>query len=123
VRIADPGGRRSGVVLLEVLVALAIVAVSATAMVALASESLRAAGRAQAADDATAQADDFLQIVALWPRADLDRHLGDRRQGPWNMRVDRPTPTLYTVTLHDSTGRAVLHTSLFRAEDADHDAR
>ena len=120
-RSPDRGRQRAGVVLLEVIVALTILAISATTMIALASASIRAVGRAQAADDATAQADDFLQIVALWPRADLDRHLGDREEGRWHMRIDRPKATLYTVTLYDSAGRAVLHTSLYRAEDAGHD--
>ncbi|MGH7648291.1 MAG: hypothetical protein ACREND_09250 [Gemmatimonadaceae bacterium] len=112
--------RRTGMVLLEVIVGLTILAVSATTMVALADASLRAVARAQAADDAVARADDFFQAVALWPRADLDRHLGDRAEGAWQMRVDRPSRTLYTVTLYDSAGRALLHTSLFRAEEAGH---
>lgn len=112
--------RRGGMVLLEVIVGLTILAVSATTMVALADASLRAVAHAQAADDAVVRADDFFEAVALWPRADLDRHLGNRVEGAWQMRVDRPKRTLYIVTLYDSAGRALLHTSLFRAEDAGH---
>ena len=109
--------RRRGMVLLEVIVGLTILAVSATTMVELAGESLRAVARANDADAEMRRADALLQAVALWPRADLDRHLGDRLEGAWNMRVDRPSPTLYTVTLRDTlTGRAMLRTSLFRAE-------
>jgi len=109
-------------VLLEVIVGLTILAVGATTMVALADASLRSVSRAVAADDAIVNADDFLQAVALWPRADLDRHLGNRAEGRWQMRIDRPKPALYTVTLYDSAGRAVLHTSLFRVQDAAHAA-
>ena len=109
--------QRRGMVLLEVIVGLTILAVSATTMVELAGESLQAVARANDADTEMRRADAFLQAVALWPRADLDRHLGDRLEGPWGMRVDRPSPTLYTITLRDTlTGRAMLHTSLFRAE-------
>lgn len=63
----------------------------------------------------------FLDAVVLWPREDLDRHLGERPEGPWVLRVDRPAPTLYAVTLlagpDDSTataGTLLLATSLFR---------
>jgi hypothetical protein len=55
----------------------------------------------------------------LWPRADLDRHLGRRREGPFQMIVERSTPTLYRVVLatpgHDGgVERALLSTSVFR---------
>lgn len=110
--------RRQGMVLLEVIVGLTILAVGATTLVALAGESLRAVARANDADSEMRRADAFLQDVALWPRADLDRHLGHRREGAWDMRVDRPSPTLYVVTLSDTvSGRSLLHTSLFRAEE------
>ena len=80
--------QRRGMVLLEVIVGLTILAVSATTMVELAGESLQAVARANDADAEVHRADAFLQAVALWPRADLDRHLGDRLEGPWTMRVD-----------------------------------
>ena len=108
---------RSGMTLLEVLVALAILGVAGATTIGLASESWRAVRAAREADESLREASAFFDAVALWPREDLDRHLGDRAQGPWRMRVDRPTPTLYVVTLADSTrGLAILETSLFRPE-------
>jgi type II secretory pathway pseudopilin PulG len=107
-------------VLLEAIVALTILAVAGAAVVALATDSARAVERAAAADAATGKASALLDAVALWPREDLDRHLGAREQGPWRMIIDRPTPTLYTVVLTDSSeGRVLLRTALYRAEDAD----
>lgn len=120
--ITRPNARR-GLVLLEVIVGLTILAVSAATMVALAAASLRAVARAVAANDDVVRADDFLQAVALWPRADLDRHLGDRAEGEWQMRIERVNSNLYTVDLYDSAARPVLHTSLFRPVDAKHAAR
>src|SRR6185437_13705902 len=62
----------------------------------------------------------LLEAVSLWPRADLDRHLGDRAEGRWDLRIDRPSPTLYTVVLRDSTTRSVLiATSIYRAAAPD----
>jgi type II secretory pathway pseudopilin PulG len=103
--------------LLEVLVALAILGTAGLATVTLATESWRAVRAAREADRSFREASAFFDAVALWPREDLDRHLGDRAQGPWRMRVDRPLPTLYVVTLADSSGRdTLLVTSLYRTE-------
>lgn len=110
-------GARPGAVLLEALVALTILAVAGAAVVALAADSARAVERAATADAAVQRASAFLDAVALWPREDLDRHLGTRGEGPWRMTVDRPVPTLYAVALADSGGRRVLlATVLYRAE-------
>lgn len=112
---------RQGVVLLEAIVALTILATAGAAVVALAVDSARAVERAAAADVAAQRASALLDAVALWPREDLDRHLGTRDEGPWRMTVGRPTPTLYTVVLSDSAERRVLlATLLFRAEQPPH---
>lgn len=104
-------------VLLEAIVALTILAVAATTMVALAAASFNAVSRANDADAETRRANALLEAVSLWPRADLDRHLGDRAEGPWDLRIDRPNPTLYMVSLRDTASHAILlATSLYRAE-------
>jgi hypothetical protein len=109
--------RRDGAVLLEVVVALTILATGGVTMVALASQSMDALRRAHAAEDETARASAFLYAVSLWPRADLDRHLGERPQGHWRLRVERPLPMLYGVTITDSAGgRTLLSTTLYRPE-------
>jgi prepilin-type N-terminal cleavage/methylation domain-containing protein len=111
------GHPRCGMTLLEVLVALAILGTAGLATVTLATESWRAVRAAREADRSFREASAFFDAVALWPREDLDRHLGDRAQGPWGMRVDRPLPTLYVVTLVDTAGgMTLLSTSLFRPE-------
>ena len=109
--------RRQGMVLLEAIVALTILAIAATTMVALSASSLDAVSRAERADAETRRASALLDAVALWPRADLDRHLGDRPEGPWDLRIDRPTSTLYVIALRDTATRALLlATSLYRPE-------
>ena len=77
-------------------------------------------------DDETRRASAFFDAVALWPRDDLDRHIGDRREGAWILTVTRPTTTLYVVVLRtapDSAAgrffsREILRTDLFRPEPA-----
>lgn len=108
---------RRGAVLLEVVVALIILATAGVAMTALSSQSIDSLRRARAAERETERASELLDAVALWPRSDLDRHLGDRPQGPWRLVVERPFPTLYTVTLTDSNGvRTLLSTALYRPQ-------
>jgi len=109
--------KRRGLVLLEVIVALTIFSVAGVSVVTLAASALSAMTRAHRADVASQQANHFFDAVSLWPRSDLDRHLGDRAEGPWRLRVGRPIPTLYVVSLRDSTtDRTLFATSLFRSE-------
>lgn len=110
---------RRGMTLLEVLIALAILGSTAMAVIGLASQSWRAVASAEAADRSLLDASAFLDAVALWPREDLDQRLGERVQHPWRLRIDRPLPSLYVITLGDSSGTAtLLVTSLFRPEPA-----
>jgi hypothetical protein len=108
-------GERRGAVLLEVIVALAIVATAGSALAVEVRESLAAEEHAQAADIESQAAGNYLDIVALWPREDLDGHLGVRAQGPWLLGISRPEPVLYLVTVADSaTGAELLRTVLYR---------
>jgi len=111
-------GRR-GVVLLEAIVALTILATAAASLVVLAASSVHAVRQARSADSEMRAASAFMDVVAIWPRADLDRHLGDRDEGRWRLRIQRPTQVLYVVALTDSTGqRELLSSALYRPEDA-----
>jgi type II secretory pathway pseudopilin PulG len=106
---------RPGIALLEALVALLIVTVAGLAATAAVRQGAESVRRAEAADAELAEASAFFDAVALWPREDLDRHLGDRPEGGWRLHVDRPIPTLYLVTLVDSTNtRTLLRTALYR---------
>ncbi|HEX8361679.1 MAG TPA: hypothetical protein VF613_16300 [Longimicrobium sp.] len=106
----------AGAALLEVIVAVAILATAGTAAVAMTSESARAVERARDADRRVREASAFMDAVALWTRGDLDRRLGERPQGPWLLRIDRPANELYTAALVDSGGRELLRTDLFRPD-------
>jgi type II secretory pathway pseudopilin PulG len=107
--------RDSGIALLEVLIALTIITVAGLAASIVAQQAAESVRRAEAADANIREASAFLDAVALWSRQDLDRHLGDRPEGSWRLRLDRPVPTLYLVSLTDSTDtRTLLRTALYR---------
>jgi len=108
-----------GAALLEALVALALLGSVGSAAAWSATESLRAVQRIHAREAEQRAAARLLTAVSLWPRADLDRHLGKRAEGPWRLYIERPTRTIYTVTLRDTAGGAILlQTALYR-EDVD----
>ncbi|HEX7051884.1 MAG TPA: hypothetical protein VF188_16880 [Longimicrobiales bacterium] len=108
---------RAGAVLLEVMIALTVLATVGGTAAWMCSEAIRAVGRAHAAEAEIRAAQRFMAAVSLWPREDLDRHLGDSPQGSWRLRVDRVRPDLYEVSLADTaTGRVLLGTALFRPE-------
>lgn len=111
---------RAGVALLEVLVALVILGSAGLAMISLALHAGQAVRRAEVSEAEMRRASDFLMHVSLWERIDLDRHLGDHRQGEWRLEVTRPTEALYHLALRDSTGaHLVLAATLYRpAPDA-----
>lgn len=111
-------GNEAGAALLEVIVAVAILATAGIAAVGMASESARAVERARDADRRVREASAFLDAASLWTRADLDRRLGERPQGPWRLRIDRPDAELYTLTLVDSAGAELLRTAVFRPDVA-----
>jgi type II secretory pathway pseudopilin PulG len=107
-------------VLLEVLLALTILGMVGAALTALALESGRSVARTAETERELRRASGFLEAVALWPRDDLDRRLGTRRQGAWLLTIDRRSTALYAIRLRDSTGsNELLHTVLYRPGPAD----
>jgi type II secretory pathway pseudopilin PulG len=106
-----------GAALLEALVALTLLGTVGSAAAWSATESLRAVQRMHAREAEQRAAERFFASVSLWPREDLDRHLGSHSQGRWRLRVDRPQASLYAITLSDTTSSAVLlQTALYRDE-------
>ena len=109
------GSARPGVILVEVLVALAMLGASGAALAAMAVGATDSVRRAQQRDADIRRASALLEAVALWPREDLDRHLGARPQGAWVLDVQHPSPSLYTVSIADSgVALTLLQTALFR---------
>ena len=108
-----------GAALLEALIALAVLGTVGSAAAWSASESMRAVSRTHAREAEQRAAGRLLTSVTLWPREDLDRHLGSSPQGHWRLRIDRPLRTIYVVSLRDTTSEALLaETALYR-EDTD----
>lgn len=106
---------RHGVILLEALVAIAILGTVASAAAWQTAELLQAVTRVHGREAEVRSAQRLLSAVSLWPREDLDRHLGNTTQGMWTMRIERVSGTLYEVLLLETASSAVvLRTALYR---------
>jgi type II secretory pathway pseudopilin PulG len=111
---------RNGVALLEAIVALTILTVACLATAGMVRQGIDSVRRAEVAEADIRKASAFMDAIALWPRADLDRHLGNHAEGVWRLQIDRPAPTLYLVALTDSLSRRELvRTALYRPEPPD----
>lgn len=108
---------RRGFTLIEVLAALLIFGSAMAILLGVASACSRAVKDTEVRARRVSAADALLEAVTLWPRGDLDRHLGERAEGEFVLVVDRPTDELYYVAVRDtgaSGNRVLLATSLYR---------
>lgn len=106
--------RRAGATLFETVVALAIFGIVGSAGAMSAFEMTRTVVRTQLREELTRSAARLLAAVSLWPRDDLDRHLGTTHQGPMKLWVERADPTLYRVRVTDAaTGVLLLQSAIY----------
>lgn len=111
--------RRSGAVLLEVLIGLAILGAVGGSVLGLIADASAATRRVHRSDAQLREASALLEAVTLWTTGDLDRHLGWRAQGDWRMWVGREPGSVYTIRLaRADSGGELLRTSLYRPEAA-----
>jgi hypothetical protein len=107
---------RRGVALLEVLIAVNVFAVAGVALLEATVATTHVLEHAHISEANLRRADAFFHAVTLWDVDALDRHLGERREGPWRLIVQRPTQNLYLITLADSMAESpIFRTVVFRA--------
>ena len=108
---------RSGFTLIEVLAALAIFGSALVVLLSLSAACVRAVDAAEVRERDLARANSLLSMVSLWPRADLDRHLGERREGELVLSIGRPLPDLYLAAVRDSAAgpTPLLSTGIYRS--------
>ncbi|MEO6059948.1 MAG: hypothetical protein ABIQ05_08270 [Candidatus Limnocylindria bacterium] len=88
-----------GAVLLEVLVALAILATAGTTLVSMVTEQVRAVATVREREDEYRAADGVLSRLALRDRQGLDIRIGRREEGSFVTDVQRPRPGLYRLSV------------------------
>jgi len=109
--------RESGVALLEVLAAVAILGVAGLALVELVAGGTRALGVARERERELADEERLLTAWSLLRREELDQRIGDRVVGPYVVRVQRPERDLYRLAVERTAAPGVeeLVTVVYRA--------
>jgi type II secretory pathway pseudopilin PulG len=110
----------SGMVLLEVLVALMVLSVAGLGVVSAVGAGLRAEYQAAQREDVLAVEERLMAALALLTREDLDRRIGPHPLGEFVVDVERPEATLYRVAIAQAASAQVedLVTVVYRAEPA-----
>lgn len=109
-----PHRDRRGWVLLEVLLALIILGISAASLAVLMRETATALERASDQERRLETAEQLLNRYALRSAEELDRSIGRWSERGLGMRVSRLGPTLFEVLVVAPSGLVVLETSLYR---------
>lgn len=109
-----------GVALLEVLVALAVLATAGLALVGLMSAGARSEREARERERILATEERFLTALTLLKREELDRRIGWHPLGEFIVEIQRPERTLYRVAIAESRspGLEDLVTVVYRPEPA-----
>jgi type II secretory pathway pseudopilin PulG len=107
--------RRSGMVMLEVILGVAILGMAGVALVTLLTQTLHTVRQGRASERRTESAARLLSRATLWNDAELASRLGKSRIGDWSLEVARTQPGLYTLAVLDTlAGAPVLRTSVYR---------
>ena len=101
-----------GVILVEVLAAVAIIGLAGLALTELTTAGLRATTDARVREREIADADRLLIAYTLLNRPQLDQRLGDRTIGPYVVNIQRPERGLYRIAVGDLT------TVVYRSDSA-----
>ena len=108
-----------GVVLLEVLVAVVILATAGIGLVELVGAGLRAERDARLREATLATEERLLSALTLLNRTELDQRIGRRQIGEFVVDIQRPEPTLYRIALIQAQSLQVedLVTVVYRREN------
>jgi len=109
---------RRGAVLLEVLVALAILSIAGLSLVTFLDAGLANERDAVIRERELADEDRLLAALTLLKRSDLDQRLGRHPLGDFVVDIARPERTLYRIALSrgESPQAEELVTVIYRAE-------
>ncbi len=109
-----------GVVLLEVLVAVVVLATAGIGLVELVGSGLRAERDARRREGTLATEERLLSALTLLNRKELDQRIGRRQIGEFIVDVQRPERTLYRIALLQETSPQVedLVTVVYRREES-----
>lgn len=106
---------RTGMVMLEVMLGVAILGMAGVALVTLLTQTVHTVRRGRSVERQTASAARLLDRATLWSDTELASSLGRQRIGDLNLEVGTIQSHLYTLIVLDTlTDAPVLHTAVYR---------
>jgi Tfp pilus assembly protein PilV len=103
-----------GIALLEVLLALSLLAIAGIASITFAGQAAHSLRRVRTSEQATFAAASAMERVAIRSAVDLDATTGRRRDGAYDITIARLLPELYDISISDTlTGATLLHSSVY----------
>lgn len=107
--------RRSGMVLLEVMLGTVILGMAGVALVTLLTQTVETVRHGRQTERQTAKAAKVLNRLTLMSEAELSVRIGRQRYADWNVEIAVPAPELFTIDVHDTLSNAiVLGTAVYR---------
>jgi hypothetical protein len=101
-------------VLLEVVVGIAVLAITGSAWITLLAQTNHSIRELRAREAQVRTASAGLRRITLWPRMELEARVGSSRLSAFTLSVSPIAPSLYTVALADSsTGVVILRTTVY----------
>jgi prepilin-type N-terminal cleavage/methylation domain-containing protein len=109
-----------GVALLEVLMALAILAVAGTALAGATAAGVRSTTMAAERERASVRREMVLAGLTLLRKNELDAQVGEYPLGEFQVRIQRPRPTIYRIEVSGPTpgDAGTLVTLVYRGDGA-----
>src|SRR5215212_4406068 len=108
---------RAGSAVIEVLIALVLLAVSGTALVTLLGQTRRSIATLGESERQTRAAAAELNALSLLGRSDLAARVGRTTVHHWSLRIDHLATDLFDVGIAPSdTGAVLLRTTLYRPD-------
>lgn len=111
--------RRTGAILLEVMVGTLLLAVVGVAWITLMGQTMQSVRDIRERETEYAAASDDLQHVALWTPGQLDAATGSSRVGSYVLIVRPVAAEVFDVVVADSSGRPLIATSMYVSDHGD----
>ncbi len=112
--------RREGFTLIDVVLGVAILTITATGLIALLRQTLQSTSSMIQRDREARAAGMTLAAVAVRKPAWLDQRVGESRIDSWTLRVERESAARYRIALADTaTGATVVETAIYHPADRD----
>jgi Tfp pilus assembly protein PilV len=108
---------RAGTSIIDVILALVLLAIAGTALVTLLGQTAHSIESLRATEHQTQSAGLELGALAVLSKSDFSAHIGTTRRHGWVLSIGRLTPDLFDVSIAASdTGLTLLRTTLYRPD-------